>query len=172
MTKRDRELVEKAQRHARREGMSLSKSVAHRIIVEARRAHVPISWMFALVHQESAFKNIFGCDWGRLAHPDRPPYCRVRVTRARVSALLRNGKPNGVGLTQLTSFSYVQRAQRTEVVKGRRGAHYQANQIRVGAQVLHEKTGGDMDQAWRYNGDPAYQRQIASKQRGWHAALT
>jgi hypothetical protein len=166
---RDRQLVDRAVRHGRSLGLDVSRAVAHRIIIEARRARVPISWMFALVHQESDFRNIFGCDWGPASGP---PYCRQLVTRARVQALLRHGKANGVGLTQLTDFAYVRRAERTSVVRGNRGAHFKANQIRVGAQVLREKTGGDMGQAWKYNGDPGYQRKIAAKQRGWHAALT
>jgi hypothetical protein len=39
-------------------------------------------------------------------------------------------------------------------------------------QVLKEKTGGDMAQAWRYNGAWEYQGQIRAKQRRWHNILT
>jgi hypothetical protein len=145
---------------------------ATRIIIEARRAGIPLSWAFALIEQESGFRNIFGCDWGS-RYPNRyaPPYCRVPVTKDRVQALLRFGKPNGVGLTQLTDFSYVRRAERTKVSRGY-GAHLPGNQIRVGMQVLKEKTGGDMAQAWRYNGAWEYQGQIRATQRRWHNILT
>jgi hypothetical protein len=159
----DRELV----RRARANGAEH----AYRIILEARRAGIPLSWAFALVEQESGFRNIFGCDWGPRGFPFMPPYCRVPVTKARVEALLRHGKPNGVGLTQITDFNYVRRAQRTKVARAF-GAHLPGNQIRVGMQVLKEKTGGNMGQAWKYNGSREYQAQIKAKQRRWHNILT
>jgi hypothetical protein len=165
MNAQDREYV----RRARANGAEH----AYRIILEARRAGIPLSWAFALVEQESGFRNIFGCDWGRPAWPGeyRPPFCKVPVTADRVDALLRHGKPNGVGLTQLTDFSYVLRAERTKVARAF-GAHLPGNQIRVGMEVLKEKTGGDMGQAWRYNGAREYQAQIKAKQRRWHNILT
>jgi hypothetical protein len=96
---------------------------------------------------------------------------RVPVTQARVRTLLAHGKPNGVGLTQLTDFNYVRRAERTKAARAY-GAHLPANQIRVGMEVLKEKTGGHMDEAWRYNGAFSYQREIQAKQRRWHNILT
>lgn len=98
------------------------------IYEEAKRAGLELALARALVEQESGNRNIFGCDWG--PQGDRPPYCHQAVTRARVQALLRAGKANGVGLTQLTSFGYVQAAERLG------GAHLPRNQLRVGFQVL------------------------------------
>jgi hypothetical protein len=145
---------------------------AYRIILEARRAGIPLSWAFALVEQESGFRNIFGCDWGgERAGRFHPPFCRVPVTKERVQALLAFGRANGVGLTQLTDFSYVRRAERAKVARAF-GAHLPGNQIRVGMEVLKEKTSGDMGQAWRYNGAREYQAQIKAKQRRWHNILT
>jgi hypothetical protein len=164
MNAHDRELV----RRARANGAQH----AYRIILEARRAGIPLSWAFALIEQESGFRNIFGCDWGTPAGGKfRPPYCRVPVTKERVQALKRNRKPNGVGLPQLTDFAYVDRAERTKVSRVF-GAHLPGNQIRVGMEVLKEKTGGDMDLAWRYNGAREYQARIKAKQRRWHNILT
>ena len=131
-----------------------------RIVWEARRARVPISWLFALIEQETGFRNVFGCDWG----PGRA-YCHEAVTREKVQALLRSGLANGVGPGQLTSPEYVRRADRYG------GAHVPRHNIRVAAEVLREKTGGDMHKAWRYNGSPVYQGQIETKQRHWHRVL-
>jgi hypothetical protein len=163
MNAQDREYV----RRARANGAQY----AYRIILEARRAGIPLSWAFALVEQESGFKNIFGGDWGNLPNDYAPPFYRVPVTKERVAALLRHGKPNGIGLTQLTDFSYVRRAERTKASRSY-GAHLPANQIRVGMEVLKEKTGGHMDEAWRYNGAFSYQREIQAKQRRWHNLLS
>jgi hypothetical protein len=163
MNAQDREYV----RRARANGAQH----AYRIILEARRAGIPLSWAFALVEQESGFRNIFGCDWGEGSNRFSAPYCRVPVTQARIRTLLAHGKPNGVGLTQLTDFSYVRRAERTKAARAY-GAHLPANQIRVGMEVLKEKTGGHMDEAWRYNGAFSYQREIQAKQRRWHNILS
>src|ERR1044072_2299001 len=68
-------------------------------IQEARKARLPLSWAFALVEQESGFRNIFGHDSGSILKGRH-------VTKARVADLLRftvaGGNSNGVGLTQLT----------------------------------------------------------------------
>jgi hypothetical protein len=145
---------------------------AYRIVAEARRSGIMLSWAFALFEQESDFRNIFGCDWGmNVGSRYEPPYCRVPVTKERVAALLAYGKPNGVGPGQLTDFSYVRRAERTKVSRAY-GAHLPGNNIRVSLEVLAEKTGGDMKQAWRYNGARSYQDEIKAKQIRWHNTLT
>ena len=143
-----------------------------RIILEARRANVPISAGFAIVEVETGDehgggRNIFGCDLGKRAGV---PWCHQRVTRARVQALIRHvragGTSNGVSPMQLTSLEYILRAERLG------GAHIAANSIRVGMEVLREKTGGDMDKAWRYNGGREYQEKFERAQRKWHRILT
>lgn len=140
------------------------------IIRYARKHRIPLAWALALVEQESNFKNIFGCDHGRLPNPSAPPFCRVSVTTERVSALLRwvaSGRAsNGVGLTQLTSVNYIQTAQR------RGGAHKPKVQLDVGFEVFRSKTGGDWSKAWKYNGDPRYQPQIATKHQRWVGRLS
>lgn len=146
------------------------------IIQEARRGGVPLSWALALVEQETApvgtalsFRTVFGGDHGHLQHPDRAPFYHVQVTAARVRELLRwisnGGVSNGVGLTQLTSVEYIQRAE------GAGGAHRPRIQLRVGFAVLLEKTGGDFSKAWHYNGSPAYQPLIAAKQQRWSRVI-
>lgn len=131
---------------------------ALRTVWEARRNGIPLSWALAMIEQESGWCNIFGCD-----HGPGEAFCHQRVTNERVRALLARRVYNGVGYTQLTSRSYVERA-----MKRRGGAASVRNQIIVGMQVFGEKTRGDMDQAWKYNGHERYQAQIASKAKRWH----
>jgi hypothetical protein len=131
---------------------------ALRTVREAKRNDLPLSWLLAMIEQESGWRNIFGCD-----HGAGRAYCHQRVTNAKVRHLLDIGLYNGVGYTQLTSRGYVLRAMRRPG-----GAVSVRNQIIVGAEVLREKTDGDMDQAWRYNGDPGYQRDIEPRAARWH----
>lgn len=133
-------------------------------IQEARKAGVPLSWAFALVEQESGFRNIFGHDSGSI-------FKGMQVTKGRVTELLRfsagGGNSNGVGLTQLTFPPLIRQANNAG------GAHRPRFQLRVGLRFLNEVTGRDYDRlAWKYNGDPAYQVRIKAKQKRWHDILT
>ena len=143
-----------------------------RIILEARRAGLPISLAFALVEQESGFKNIFGCDQGSIM-------CHQAVTKDRVQRLLRHvragGVSNGVGLTQLTWPGYIIMAERLG------GAHIPRNQIRVGFSILagHIAKHGEDGGLASYNaGDPfnpqgrRYAREVQERQSKWHKILT
>jgi soluble lytic murein transglycosylase-like protein len=134
-----------------------------RIYLEARRAGVPYSWALALVDQESAFENVFGCDSGSIL-------CHQFVTHARVIRLLghvaQGGVSNGVGLTQLTYPPLIREAER------RGGAHKPTYQLRVGLRYFRGIAGPDWRDAWKYNGSPTYQAQIAAKQTYWHRVVT
>lgn len=149
--KRDAKLVRLAKRHGAKN--------ATRILWESRRQGLPYSWMLAMVEQESNFENIFGCD-----HGPGNAYCHQKVTNEKVRRLMKSRVYNGVGYTQLTSPEYVQMAMR---MPG--GAASVRNQIKVGAAVLKGKTGGNMAEAWRYNGNRAYQPQIEQKAMRWHS---
>ncbi|HEV2745640.1 MAG TPA: hypothetical protein VGV91_20970, partial [Rubrobacter sp.] len=91
-----------------------------------------VSTAAALLEQESGGKNIFGCDFGaRLTNV--PPFCQIEVTKERVKRLIDNfHQPppgigaNGIGVTQLTSMSLVEQAERMG------GAHLVRHQMRVG----------------------------------------
>lgn len=146
---RDLRLARVAKRHGAKWSL--------RTVREARRAGVPISWGLAMVEQESHWENIFGCD-----HGPGKAFCHQKVTKAKVQELLRSSLANGVGPTQLTTKDYVRRADRYG------GAHIPRHNIRAGMEVLREKTGGDMKQAWKYNGAKQYQAQIEGKARRWH----
>jgi hypothetical protein len=99
------------------------------IVEEAERAGLDLALACALVEQESDGRNIFGCD-----HPgpvrDRPPYCNHEVTKERVKKLIASQFMNGVGLTQLTWFTFVEDAEDLG------GVHIPRNQCRVGFQLL------------------------------------
>lgn len=156
MTRKDIIYALRAKRHGARHVV--------KTIEEARAAGIPLSWAFALVEQESGFRNVFGHDRGSILHGQH-------VTAARVRRLLhhidRGGISNGVGLTQLTWPPLLREADRNG------GAHKPRVQLRYGLRHLAETARGDLDRgAWRYNGDPGYQAQIKAKQRRWHDRLT
>jgi hypothetical protein len=142
-----------------------------RIVLEARRAGLPISLAFALVDQESHFHNIFGCDVGSIL-------CHQDVTPERVKQLIHHvksgGVSNGVGLTQLTWIGFITAAERLG------GAHIPKNQLRVGFELLaqHIDAHGVEHGLAAYNaGDPhsakglRYAREVLVKQGRWHEAL-
>jgi hypothetical protein len=155
---RDLKLARFINKVVRSEYKDTQAPFALRTVWEARRNGIPLSWALAMIEQESRWRNIFGCD-----HGPGNAYCHQKVTNDKIRHLLNAKVYNGVGYTQLTSRDYVERAMRR-----RGGAASVRNQIIVGMQVLREKTGGDMEQAWRYNGAPAYQAQIKSKAKRWH----
>lgn len=145
-----------------------------RIIYEARRADVPLSLAFALVHQESEFKNVIGGDLGTPEDEQGKP-----ATHARVQEIIRRarngGKSNGVGLTQLTWLGYILEAEHLG------GAHIEKNQLRVGFHALAQqiRVHGERGGLAAYNaGDPhsrkgqVYARQVEAKQDHWHRVLT
>lgn len=115
---------------------------------EAKRAGLRLADACAMLQNETGIpqRNIFGCDHGATA--GRPPYCQEAVTRARVVALLRSGKANGVGWTQLTYLPFVRRAEALG------GAHRVRNQVRVGFEVLadNQKRFGRWGGFKAYNG--------------------
>ena len=144
-----------------------------RIVLEARRAEIPISLAFALVEQESGFRNVFGHDRQAWRPEDG------KVTKATVAHLLetvRQGRPsNGVGLTQLTWPGFIRAANRAG------GAHIPKYQLRVGfdhlAKCIH--TFGVKRGLSVYNsGSPdnpkgrAYAAQVVAKATRWHGVLT
>ena len=139
----------------------------------------PVSLGCALVHQESWFRNIFGCDWGE-RWTTEPPYCQIRVTEGRVARLLRNiregGGENGVGLTQLTAQELVMRAENLG------GAHIPKNQLIVGFALLgsHIQNYGYYGGVGAYNAGPGnrwavrhtYTQQLEDKHNAWINRLT
>lgn len=93
------------------------------IVEEANSEGLDLALACAMVEQESNGRNIFGCDLGPI--DDRPPYCHQEVTEDRVQKLIESPFMNGVGLTQLTWFTFVEDAEREG------GAHEPRFQCRV-----------------------------------------
>lgn len=158
---RDLKLAYRAKRHGSRYSL--------RIIWEARRANIPISLAFALVEQESNFRNIFGHDRGG-------PFAGQNVTASKVRQLIshvhRGGTSNGVGLTQLTWIGYIEQAQR------RGGAHIPKHQLSVAFDALHNliRRYGVHGGYKHYNGTGSaadvYADRLEARQRRWHRYLT
>lgn len=143
------------------------------LIEEASRAGLSVEAACALVEQESAGRNVFGCDHG--ASGDRPPYCHQRVTADRVRRLRSSGKMNGVGLTQLTWHTFVTQAQEMG------GAHIPRYQMRVGFRLLagYFSRYGEPDAWGAYNAGEAnrasvrntYSRACMQKRDAWYRRL-
>jgi len=101
------------------------------ILDKAKKYVVRPSTVAAFVEKESGGRDIFGCDLGKR---DNVPWCRQRVTRERVDALIRwvknGGTSNGVGWTQLTFFPFI------EMAEERGGAHLPGPNIDVGIEEI------------------------------------
>jgi hypothetical protein len=98
------------------------------VIACAKREKLKLEYALAMLQKETGIpqRNIFGCDWGA-----GQAFCHLRVTPARVKALIESGRANGVGWTQLTWPAFVLAAQQ---MAG--GAANPRNQMRVGFRVL------------------------------------
>jgi len=162
---RDNELARKAK--ARGANYSL------RIVLEARRADIPISLAFALIEQESGFSNVFGHDptifqgAGKVTKAKYLDYKRARGTPGR--------RMQGVGPAQLTWWEFQDRADRLG------GAWVARRNIRVafehlGGLLKHHST---RDALAIYNAGNARSRQgqnyaasVMRRQRKWHEVLT
>lgn len=162
-TPRDLVLARRAKRAGARPAL--------RIIMEARRAKLPLYLAFGIVHQESEFKNVIGHDKGQ-------PFAGQPVTRARVVALIdrmqHGGKGNGIGLTQLTSLPWVMAAERLG------GAHIEKNQLRATFEGMSDlvRAHGVRGGLATYNGGhpssakgQAYARKVLEKAAHWHQVL-
>lgn len=147
-----------------------------RIIMEARRAGLPsLALAFAVIEQESGFRNIFGHDSGA----DRSLYGKP-VTKERVQQLLRGVSDhtfasNGIGLSQLTWLGYIRQAEALG------GAHLERNQLRVGFQALAGMVhayGEERGLAAYNSGTPdsskgrRYAREVLEKKAKWHKILS
>ena len=142
------------------------------VIKEARRADLRVADALAMLQNETGvpMRNVFGCDWG--PQGGKPPYCGDRVTRRRVKKLLRSGKANGVGWTQLTYPPFVYEAERLG------GANRPRIQCRVGFRVLKDNM-NRIGSRWAgfkaYNGTgaaaDAYANRAIARSQGWQDLL-
>jgi hypothetical protein len=142
-----------------------------RIILEARRAGIPISLGFALIEQESNFSNVFGHDPGNHSGAGRVTKSKYEAYRARRGPTGRGGM-QGVGPAQLTYYT-VQDAADTLG-----GCWVPKHNIRVAFELLANLIAqhGEEQGLARYNGTgPAaqrYSRKVLERQAKWHRRLT
>lgn len=153
-------LAAKAKRHG--------ANYSLRIILEARRAKIPISLGFALVEQESGFRNVFGHDPTIFAGAGT-------VTKAKYLAYKKQRgqtRMQGVGPCQLTWWETQDAADKLG------GCWKPACNIRQAFTTLAAsiKAKGEAAGIAAYNGSgPAAQRyslQVRAKAANWHRALT
>ena len=123
----------------------LDEDDAKALVEEAKSENVDVALAAALCQQESGFKNIFGCDFGAGV-----AFCHEGVTEPRAKQLRAGGRPNGIGWTQLTSFSLVDAANQEG------GSWIVRNQLRIGFRYLAELMGdlGERTGIGAYNGGP------------------
>lgn len=115
-----------------------------------------------LTKETGGGRNVFGCDHG----PGRA-FCHERVTKEKVSLLLRSGLANGVGPTQLTFRPFVEAANR------RGGAHRPYINMLVGFGIFKEylNEGSLWQAAKRYNGGTDYANDFSKRYDGAHRSL-
>lgn len=151
-------------RRARRAGAKWSL----RIVLEARRAGIPVSLAFALVEQESDFANVFGHDptiFVGAGEVSRSKYLAYKAQRG--TRLMQ-----GVGPCQLTWWQTQDAADRLG------GCWKPAVNIRVAltmlAGLVHAR--GLRAGIAAYNGSGAaahrYAEQVLARQAHWHHTLT
>ena len=164
MTVRDLQLARRIRAHGGQNSL--------RVILEARRAGIPISLLCAFLTQESGFANVFGHDGVR------NPVKGGKVTKARYLAYkhyrdLGYGM-QGVGPGQLTWKGFQDQADKLG------GCWVPRHNIRVSAQIiaslLRAHPGNEHAAIARYNGTgaaaEAYADSVLSLQRLWHHRLT
>jgi hypothetical protein len=152
-----------------------------RIIREARRAHIPIALGFALIEQESEFKNVWGHDPTIFAGGANPKTGRVNpnVTKEDYLEYKRQRDLNpsrrlmqGVGPAQLTWWEYQDEADRLG------GTWDPTYNIRYAFKHLSSliKANGLQKGIERYNGTGpaavAYAKSVINRRDKWHRILS
>lgn len=157
---RDIQLAAKASRWGSRYSL--------RIVWEARRAGIPVSLGFALIEQESGFRNVFGHDptiFVGAGVVTKQKYLAYRKQRGRT-------RMQGVGPAQLTWWAYQDAADKLG------GCWIPKHNIRVAFELLasHIRRLGTEAGIAAYNGSgPAarrYAKEVRAKQLRWHDRLT
>lgn len=164
--KRDQELAHKAKAHG--------ADYSLRIVLEARRADIPVSLGFAVVEQESGFQNVFGHDptifvgAGKVTKAKYRDYKAMRGTPGK--------RMQGVGPCQLTYWTFQDRADALG------GCWVARHNIRVAFQHLGDllRQYGSMSKAlavynagnWKSAQGRRYAEQVLKRQRRWHDVLT
>lgn len=165
---RDHELAEKAKAHG--------ANYSLRIILEARRAGLPISLGFALVEQESNFSNVFGHDPTIYVGAGEVTEAKYKAYKAR-RGVRGQGGMQGVGPCQLTFWTKQDRADRLG------GCWKPEYNIRVAFEDLaglirsHGEAKGigiynAGERGWDEGNGREYSASVRRKAAKWHERLT
>lgn len=165
ITPRDLALARTAKKHG--------ANYALRIIIQARKSGIPISLAFALIEQESNFRNVFGHD---PTHSIPESWKGAQVTKDRYKFYkARRGQygMQGVGPAQLTWYEYQNEAD------SRGGAWIAKHNISTAFDhmaALLKKNKHRIDAFKAYNGTgPAadnYAKQLNLRMQKWHDFLS
>jgi hypothetical protein len=144
-----------------------------RIIQQARKSGIPISLGFALIEQESGFKNVFGHD-STSSIPDS--WKGSKVTKKKYLDYKKHRElgrgMQGVGPAQLTWWAYQDEADK------RGGAWIPKHNISFAfdhlASLINSKGMHDGIAAYNGSGQDAerYADSVLAKSRKWHNILT
>lgn len=167
--KRNRELRDRAKRHG--------ANYALAIIEEARRNKIPVSLGFALIEQESGFRNVWGGDRapnGKTTGLQFKPVSKARYLQyKRARGSRGQGGMQGVGPAQLTWWEFQDSADQLG------GCWIARNNIRFGFRRLAElvRHHGTRKALAIYNGGVGnpqfgYADSVLARQRKWHRILT
>lgn len=163
---RDQDLARKAKANGAKYSL--------RIVIEARKAKIPISLGFALIEQESNFRNVFGHDPTIFVGAGEVTKAKYLVYRAKRGPTGRGGM-QGVGPPQLTYFTFQDRA---DEAGGCWVARYSiqvaftdlAGMIRKHGEHKGLAVYNAGESGWR-NGED-YARSVQKKQMRWHRVLS
>ena len=137
----------------------------YRIVDEADKARIPIALGFALCEQETGFQNIFGHDptiFAGAGEVTKKKYLRYKRQRGPTG----RGGMQGVGVTQLTYYSFQDRADHLG------GCWRIRPQLKVAFELVRSfiQAGGEHE-IWRYNGAKEYGPEVLKKKKKWHRVL-
>lgn len=136
---------------------------------EAKRAHVPVSVLAAVLDQETGgARNVFGHDRDKYGHRlGGIPESWVNVTKARY-LIYKAARPSkgmqGVGPMQLTWYAFQDKADAYG------GCYLPKINIRVGAEMLRDEFkqyGSWWAAFWHYNGSQAYANVVEGRRKHW-----
>lgn len=167
-----REKARKARATLRNKARAHGARYVETIVAESERADLPVALGFALIEQESGFRNVFGHDPTIFAGAGTVTEEKYKLYRAK-RGLRGQGGMQGVGPAQLTWFEYQDRADK------RGGCWKPEHNIAVGFDVLasHIKAHGTRKGLAVYNGGSSrpswtYADQVLARRDKWRARFS
>lgn len=161
---KDIRIATKARRH--------KAKFALRIVIEARKANIPVSIAFALIEQESNFRNVFGHDPVKMPEGVEKGSIVTKTKYIKYKKKRYANGAQGVGPAQLTYAGYQDQADRLG------GCWKPRYNIEVAfkaiSSLIAEK--GKFEGIRSYNGSGpaavAYANSVIAKQEKWHRIIS